>query len=139
MKHNRLLLITSLISIVLFTLHFADDIVRGIEKGDLSDYGGIPLTAAWLFTALALAERRAGLVILLLFSMGAAGVPALHMSGAGLVGGRIAGSSGMLLWTWTLIAMGVTGMTSIILAVSEFWRLQRESRAPARDHARIPA
>lgn len=129
MKTTRLLTITSLISIVLFTLHFAEDIVRGIEKGDLGDYTGILLVTAWLYTTLMLAERRAGLAILLLFSIGAAAVPALHMSGAGMVGGRIAGTSGMFLWTWTLIAMGVTGLLSAILAAGALLTLGRPQPA----------
>lgn len=33
MKHHVILTITSLLSILLFTFHLADDIVRGFEKG----------------------------------------------------------------------------------------------------------
>ncbi len=33
MKHSIMLTITSLLSILLMTLHLADDIVRGFEKG----------------------------------------------------------------------------------------------------------
>jgi len=40
------------------------------------------------------------------------------MSGRGLVGGRIAvGSSGAFFWVWTNIALGVTGMISLALAI----------------------
>jgi hypothetical protein len=35
-------------------------------------------------------------------------VTVVHMMGAGLVGGRIANSSGVFFWVWTLIALGVT-------------------------------
>src|SRR5687767_3804150 len=104
MKPNVTLTITSLLANLFFTVHFADDIVRGFEKGDLSDYTGVLLVATWLYATLVLADRRWGLVIVLLFSMGAAAVPLLHMRGAGLTGGRIAGSSGVFLWVWTQIA-----------------------------------
>ena len=128
MKHRTLLTVTSLVAILLFTFHFADDIVRGLEQGDLFDYTGILIVAAWLYATLALNERRAGLAVMLLFSLGAAAVPALHMGGAGMVGGRIAGTSGMLFWAWTLIALGATGLVSAALAARGLWKL-RATRA----------
>lgn len=122
MKRNATLTVTSLAAIVLFSFHFADDIVRGIEQGDVFDYTGILIIAAWLYAVLVLAERRAGLAVILLFSLGAAAVPVLHMSGTGMVGGRIAGTSGMLFWAWTLIALGATGLVSAVLAGRELLR-----------------
>jgi hypothetical protein len=43
-------------------------------------------------------------------------VPVIHMMGAGLAGGRIANSSGVFFWVWTLIALGVTAIFSVILS-----------------------
>jgi len=37
MKHNPLLTVTSLLSILLLTLHVTDDIVRGISKAESSN------------------------------------------------------------------------------------------------------
>jgi hypothetical protein len=128
MTRNLTLKITSLLGILFFTLHFADDIVRGFEQGNLSDYTGVLLVAIWLYATLVLAERRSGLVIVLLFSIGAAAVPVLHMRGAGLAGGRIAGSSGVFLWVWTLIVLGATGLVSAVLAARGLWH-QRWRRA----------
>lgn len=125
MKHHVTLTITSLLSILFFTLHFADDIVRGFEEGNLFDYTGVLLVAIWLYATLVLAERRAGLVVILLFSLGAAAVPLLHMRGAGLAGGRIAGSSGVFFWVWTIIGLGATGLVSTVLAAGALWRAQR--------------
>jgi len=48
------------------------------------------------------------------------------MRGAGLVGGRVAGSSGMFFWVWTLIAAGITGLFSIVLSVRGLWGLRRK-------------
>jgi hypothetical protein len=124
MKRDVTLTAISLLAIVLFTFHFADDIARGIEQGDLFDYTGILIIAAWLYATLVLAERRAGLAVMLLFSLGAAAVPALHMGGAGMMGGRIAGSSGTLFWAWTLIALGATGLVSAGLSARALWRLR---------------
>jgi hypothetical protein len=40
MKHNVVLTITSLLSILLLTLHITDDIVRGISKAEPSNIAG---------------------------------------------------------------------------------------------------
>lgn len=121
MKRDLTLTVTSLLSIILFAAHFADDIARGFEKGDAGDYVGILLVAAWLYATLALIERRAGLVMILLFSIGAAGVPLIHMTGAGLTGGRIANTTGVFFWVWTLVALGATGIVSAFLAARALW------------------
>jgi hypothetical protein len=128
MKHPVALKITSLLSILLFSLHFADDIVRGFEPGDLSNYPGILILTVWLYATLVLAERRSGYVILLLASLMGSGVPVLHMRGAGLVGGRIADSSGVFFWVWTLLAVGVTSLLSLILSARGLWSLRRAGR-----------
>jgi hypothetical protein len=47
------------------------------------------------------------------------------MTGAGLVGGRIVGSSGVFFWVWTLLALGVTATFSVILSARGLWSLQR--------------
>jgi hypothetical protein len=127
MKPNITLKITSLLAILLFSVHFADDIARGIEKGDLFDYTGVLLIAGWLAATLMFAERRWGLAIVLFFSIAAGGVPLLHMTGAGMAGGRIANSSGVLLWAWTLIALGATGIVSAMLAARDLWMSMRRA------------
>ncbi len=38
MKHNVMLTITSLLSILLLSLHLTDDIVRGISKAEFSNF-----------------------------------------------------------------------------------------------------
>jgi len=129
MTQQRLLTISSLLSILLFSLHFADDIARGFEGGGLDTAVGILILVVWLFATLVLADRRGGLIIILLFSIGAAGVPVVHMTGAGLTGGRIAGSSGILLWVWTLVALGVTGAFSALLSARGLWRSPKASRS----------
>ncbi len=97
MKHHVTLTISSLLSILLFSLHWADEVARGLEPGTVSAFGGLLILAVWLCGTLVFAERRWGLVIILLGAILASGVPVLHMRGAGLVGGRIANSSGALL------------------------------------------
>ena len=121
MKHSVMLTIASLLSILFFTFHLADDIVRGIEPGRLSNLTAVPIFVFWLYGTLVLAERRSGYVIILLGSIGGSGVTVVHMMGAGLVGGRIANSSGVFFWVWTLIALGVTAIFSVILSAHGLW------------------
>src|SRR5262249_38319256 len=148
MKHNIMLTITSLLSILFGTFHLADDIVRGFEKGGVSNLTAVPIcvvshsrTAAarsglvsnltavpicvvWLYGTLVLAERRSGYIILLLGSLLSLAVPVVHMKGKGVgVNSSIAHSSGHFFFVWTLIALGVTALFSVILSVRGLWSL----------------
>lgn len=130
MKHDRLLTITSMFSILLLSFHLADDIVRGFEKGQLSNLTAIPILVLWLCGTLLLAARRSGYIIILLGSLLGMVVPVIHMSGRGVgMYGRIWGTHGGFFFVWTLIAIGVTSLFSIILCVHGLWRLPwRRSR-----------
>ena len=120
MKHNVVLTIASLLSILFMTLHLTDDIVRGMEPGTLSDLIAVPILAVWLYGTLALAEGRSGYVIILLGSLLGLLVPVIHMKGMG-VGGAIAKSSGAFFFIWTLLALGVTALFSVILSARGLW------------------
>lgn len=124
MKQNLLLTITSLVSILLMTFHLAGDIVLGFENGGVANLIAVPVLVVWLYGALVLAGRRSGCVIILLGSLIGLLVPVLHMTGKG-VGGEIANSSGGFFFIWTLIALGVTALISVILSVRGLWRLRR--------------
>jgi hypothetical protein len=122
MKHNLALTISSLLSILFFTFHLTDDIIRGFEKGRGSNLTAVPIFVVWLYGTLALAERRSGYLIILLGSLLGLAVPVLHMMGKG-VGGEIAKSSGAFFFIWTIIALGVTALFSVILSVRGLWSL----------------
>ena len=122
MKHNAMLTIASLLSILFFAFHLTDEVARGLEPGGVQNYTGVLILVVWLYGTLALAGRRSGTIIVLLGSILGAGIPLLHMTGSGLVGGRIAGSSGIFFWVWTLLALGVTALFSFILSVRGLWR-----------------
>lgn len=125
MTHQSTLKTASLLSVLLFSLHWADEIARGIEPGTVTAVWGLLILFIWLYATLALIDRRSGLVVVLLASLLAAGVPVIHMQGAGLVGGRIAtNSTGALFWVWTLIALGTSGMISLALSVRALWGLR---------------
>ena len=129
MKRNLMLTITSLLSILFMTFHFADDVVRGMEPGGFKNIIGVLILVIWLYgTTLVLAERRSGYVIILVLSLLGSGIPVIHMRGRGLVGGDIANSSGVFFWVWTLLALGVTTLFSVILSARGLWRLQKARR-----------
>ena len=131
MHHRITLRISSLLSILLFSLHWADEVARGLEPGTLAASGGLAILAVWLCGTLVFAESRWGLVIVLLGAILASGVPILHMTGRGLVLGRYgftgnsSGQLGMLFWVWTNIALGASGMLSVVLSVRELWKTWR--------------
>jgi hypothetical protein len=123
MKHNVVLTITSLLSTLLFRFHMAEDVRRGFQPGGFKNVNAMLIAVVWLYGTLVLAERRSGYIIVLLGSLLGSVIPLAHMRGAGMVGGRIVGSSGTLFWVWTMIALGVTAFFSVILSVRGLWSL----------------
>ena len=122
MNESKLLLIMSLFLLLLLTFHLADDVVRGFEKGGLSTLTAVPIVVVWLYGTLQLAERRSGYVIILLGSLLGLLVPVIHTMGKGVgAGSRIANSSGAFFFVWTLIAIGVTALLSVILSLRGLW------------------
>ena len=125
MKHKVTLTSTSLLSILFFAFHWADDIVRGFEPGGLSNLvGGVLITVVWLYGILVLAERRSGYIIMLLGSLFSLVVPVIHMKGKGVgVTSRLGNTSGHFFFVWTLLAIGVLGLFSAILSAHGLWKL----------------
>ena len=129
MNHKLTLIIASLLSILFMTLHMTDDIVRGMEPGTLFDLVLVPILAVWLYGTLVLADRRSGHVIILIGSLLSLVVPVIHMKGSG-VGGTIAKSSGAFFFIFTLIALAVTALFSVLLSGRGLW--ERRSGTTAR-------
>jgi hypothetical protein len=127
LKHNLMLTIASLFSLLLLTFHLADDIVRGFEPGGLSNLIGMVIIAVvWLYGALVLAGRRSGYAILLLASLLGLAVPYIHMKGRGVgVASGIANSSGGFFFIWTLLAIGAISLFSVILSARGLWSTWR--------------
>ena len=122
MKHNTMLTIASLLSILLLTLHITDDIVRGISKAEPSNIA-LAILVVLLYGTLVLAERRSGHVIMLLVGLLAAGMPVIHMRGAHYP--DIARSAGGFFFVWTLWALGGLGAVTVILSARGLWSLRR--------------
>ena len=124
MKHNLMLTIVSLLSILFMTFHHTDDILRGMISGGVSSLAIVPILVVWLYGTLVLAERRSGYVIILVASLLGSVIPVIHTMGKG-VGGDIAKSGGAFFFVWTLIALGVTALFSVILSARGLWSLRR--------------
>jgi hypothetical protein len=119
MKHNVMLTVASLFSILLMTVHLTQDILR---EGGMASYvfAAVPVLVVWLYGTLLLAGRRSGYVIMLVGSIIAAGMPVIHTMGAGSVKARTHGA----FFVWTLMALGVTGIFSLVLSVRGLWSPQ---------------
>src|ERR1700694_1050874 len=122
MKHNTMLTVASLLSLLFLTLHITDDIVRGISKAESSNTALLVL-AVFRYGTLVLPERRSGHVIMLLIGLLAAAMPVMHMRGAHY--GEIAKSPGGFFFVWTLWALGGLGGFTFILSALGLWRLRK--------------
>ena len=132
MKPPVTLIIASLLSILFFSLHLADDIVRGFEPGKLSNLSAVLIFNLWLWGTLVLAGRRSGYIITLLGGLFSLVVPLAHMRGKGVgVTSSLGNSSGHLFFVWTLIAIGVTGLFAFLLSVRGLWSLRSSRRREA--------
>jgi hypothetical protein len=124
MKRSDLLTISSLLSILFFTFHLADDIRRGIEPGTLTNLTAVPIFVVWLYGTLVLSERRSGYIITFLGGLFSLVVPLAHMRGKGVgITSSIAKLNGHFFFAWIVIAIGVTGLFSVILAARGLWSL----------------
>ena len=129
MKQNLILTIASLLSILFMTLHLTSDTIHarvGTPESGGSTLVAVPILVLWLYGTLLLAERRSGYIIMLVGSLIALGVPVIHVMGAeGIFRGQIAKSSPAFLFVWTLHALVVTGLFSLILSVRGLWSLRK--------------
>ncbi|HKU27470.1 MAG TPA: hypothetical protein VJQ54_18505 [Candidatus Sulfotelmatobacter sp.] len=132
MKHNLALSIASVLSILFMTLHLTSDALRA--KAGTPEAGGstliaVPILVVWLYGTLMLADRRSGYIIMLMGSLIGLWMPILHVkAAAGIFRGELAKGGGAFLFVWTLHALGVTAMFSLILSVQGLWRMRRSQR-----------
>ncbi len=132
MKTNHLLVIASLLSILLMTLHLTSDTVHaraGTPEAGGSTLVAVPVLAVLLYGTLLLRERWSGLVIMLVGSILTMGMPVIHvMAPGGIFHGAIARSNPAFLFVWTFHAMGLLGIFSFVLSVQELWGLRRSKQ-----------
>jgi hypothetical protein len=115
MNERATLTWTAVLGVFLFVVHWAQDVAFGIDRIGLYSYGGVALMTLWLTSATILRDGRAGKVILLLFSLLAAAMPALHLKGVRIA--EIAKGEGGLLYLVVLLTLAVTAAFSALLTV----------------------
>ena len=116
MKPNMTLLLMSLLQVLFMTFHLTDDTLRarpGTVDAMGSTFVAVPVLVLFLYAALLLAERRSGLIIIVVQSVLSIGMPLLHMTGTFGVGGR----QPSFFFIWTMYVLEVAGLFSIFLAV----------------------
>src|SRR5262247_1955045 len=86
MATGRLLTVTSLLSLILLTLHVSDDIARGISSLNFASMIAVLVAAMLLYSTLTGEGRRAGAVSGFLIGLFALGMPGLHFRGARVPG-----------------------------------------------------
>ena len=121
---------TSLLSVLLLSFHLAQDALHA--KPGTVESGAGNLTAILILVVLLsgpalLAERRSGRIIMLFVALFAAGMPALHFT----LGHDWNKHKAALFFVWCLIALGVNGLFSVFLWVSELRRMRDERRVGA--------
>jgi hypothetical protein len=120
LDRNLLLTVISVTLLVLLGLHVTDDMVHGLDTVGPWNMIGIVVAGFLLYATLALRRRLAGLIVMLLISIFAVGMPIIHLRGASIQ--DITRSSGGFFFLWTLWALGVAGTCGLILSIEQLWR-----------------
>jgi hypothetical protein len=136
MKHRANATVASLLTVLFTMVHLADDYSRGFSVGDLTSLPVTPVLALWVFAILVSGERKLGLIVNLVLSILASGLPVLHLMGrAGITGGATPKSAGALFFAWTLLMLGVTAIVSVLFSVRGLRGLRRGREAARRSEA----
>ena len=128
MKNSVMLAITALLAAFLFLIHWADDVIRGLDTVNPTNIGGFLILSVWLFGPLVLPDRRSGLILAFLSGILAVGVATLHLNGASVASAEFPKSIGAFRFILTLYALGAAGTFTMILAARGLWNLR--SRRP---------
>jgi len=122
MKHNVMLIVASLLTLVFTIIHLTQDIMR---QADGTNMIPIPVVvfAVWLYGTLMLSDRIWGYIIMLLGGLIGAGMIIIHSKGG------VISNSGGFLFVWTLFALSTTGWFTAILSARGIWTTLR-SRHP---------
>ena len=126
MKRHVMLMVTSLVSAVLLSLHISEDIVFGFDQAGLNQLIAVGIILLIVCGTLLLPQRRLGRVIMLLGGAISAGMLPLHMRHG--LRPEFLQNSGALLFIWTLYLLCVMGFFSIILAVLELRKPSADPR-----------
>jgi hypothetical protein len=128
MKHNVMLIVASLLSLLLTIIHLTQDVMLKAE-GAVKFPIPVVVFAVWLYGTLMLSDRLWGYIIMLLGGLIGAAMIIVHSKGGGVVS-----NSGGFFFVWTLFALSTTGWFTAILSARGIWTTLRSRRPtlPAR-------
>jgi hypothetical protein len=121
MKHNVVLTVTSLLSLLFMTFHMTHDVIRQAEGSVLYPIP-VAVFALWLYGTLMLSDRVSGYIIMLLGGLIGAGMIVVHSRGF------VVRNSGGFFFVWTLFAVSATGWVTMILSARGLWTKFRSRR-----------
>lgn len=122
MKHNTMLRVASLLTLLLTIIHVTQDFM---SEADLTNRIEIPVVvfAVWLYATLMLSDRVWGYIIMLFGGLIGAAMIVLHSRG-----GIISNSRGFF-FVWTLFALSTLGWFTVILSARGLWTKFSSRRA----------
>lgn len=124
-KHNVLLIVASLLSLVFMIVHLTQDTILQAE-GSMTYPIPVVFLALWLYATLMASDRVWGNIMMLLGGLLSVGMIVVHARGI------VVTPSGGFFVVWTLFALSTTGWLTIILAARSLGMAVRARRAAAR-------
>jgi hypothetical protein len=122
MKHNVMLTVASLVTLLLTIVHLTQDVILQAE-GHVKYPIPVVVFALWLYATLMLSDRVWGYIIMFLGGLIGAGMIVVHSPGG------VVGKSGGFFFVWTLFAISTTGWFTAILSARGIWTTLRSRRA----------
>ena len=121
MKHNVMLTVASLLSLLLTIIHLTQDVMLKAE-GAVKFPIPVVIFAVWLYGTLMLSDRVWGYIIMLLGGLIGAAMIIAHSKGL------VVSKSGGFFFVWTLFALSTTGWFTAILSARGIWTTLRSRR-----------
>jgi hypothetical protein len=131
MANNLMLRNTSLLLMLLLTLHVVDDVVHGFDSAGLASMIAIVFLGLLIYGTMVLHERVSGHIAMLFIALFSALMPVIHLRSARI--NETAQASGGFFFLWTLWALGGVGIFGMILAVQGLLNLRRNKRKDSED------
>ena len=125
MKHNIVLIVASLLSLLFMIVHLTQDTIRQAE-GSMTYPVPVVFLAVWLYATLVASDRIWGYVMMLLGGLFSVGMIVVHAKGI------VVSQSGGFFFVWTLFALSTTGWLTIFLAARGLGVAVRARRAASR-------
>ena len=122
MKHNVMLIVASLLTLLLTIIHLTQDVMLKAE-GAVKFPIPVVIFAVWLYGTLMLSDRIWGYIIMLFGGLIGAAMIIIHSRG----GGVVSNSDGFF-FVWTLFAVSTTGWFTAILSARGIWTTLRSDR-----------